>query len=108
MTKRENTVSLSIEEAKAKLARGESRSDAAALDKLSDEEIRRRAAQDSEAREWDWARATLETPRPKVGVHIKLDAEIVEFFKRDGAGYQTRINAALKAYVKHAGKNRAS
>jgi uncharacterized protein (DUF4415 family) len=98
---------MSVEEAKAKIARGETRSDLAAVDKLSDEDIRRQAADDPEERDWDWARASLETPRPKVDVHIKLDADIVAFFKRDGAGYQTRMNAALKAYVKHAGKTRA-
>jgi uncharacterized protein (DUF4415 family) len=95
---------MSVKEAKARIARGESRSDLTAADRLSDDEIRRQAADDPEERDWDWARATLEPPRPKVDVHIKLDAEIVEFFKRLGGGYQTRINAALKAYVKHAKK----
>ena len=108
MTRRDNIARMSVEEAKAKIKRGESRSDFAAAAKLSDEDIRRQAAADPEERGWDWARATLETPRPKVGVHIKLDAEVVEYFKREGAGYQTRINAALKAYVKHAGKKQAS
>lgn len=107
MTKPENTVVMSVEEAKAKIMRGESRSDFAAADKLSDEDIRRQAAADPDERDWDWARASLETPRPKVDVHIKLDADVVEFFKREGAGYQTRINAALKAYVEHVEKKRA-
>jgi len=47
----------------------------------------------------------LPFPRPanlSFGIHIKLDADVVAFFKRQGAGYQTRINAALKAYVRHA------
>ena len=104
MTKRETTVVMSVEQAKAKIARAESRSDFDAVAKLSDDDIRRQAAEDPEERDWDWARASLETPKPKVDVHIKLDADVVAFFKRDGAGYQTRMNAALKAYVKHARK----
>jgi uncharacterized protein (DUF4415 family) len=36
-----------------------------------------------------------------------LDADIIEYFKKDGSGYQTRINAALKSFVKHAIKKRA-
>ena len=46
-------------------------------------------------------------PKPKVGIHIKLDADIIDFFKKEGSGYQTRINAALKSFVKHAMKQRA-
>jgi len=107
MTKRDSIVTMSVDEAKAAIARGESRSDFAAADRLTDEEIRRQAASDPEEREWDWANASLELPKPKVGIHIKLDADIVDFFKRGGGGYQTRINAALKAYVKRAEKKLA-
>ena len=107
MTKRANTVSMSADEAKAKIERGESQSDFARADLLTDEEIRRQAAEDPDERNWDWERASLEIPKPKVGIHIKLDADVVEFFKRQGAGYQTRINAALKAYVQHTQKKRA-
>ena len=107
MTKHADFVSMSVEEAKAKIRAGESRTDFAALDKLTDADIRAQAAADPEERDWDWARASLEMPAPKIGIHIKLDADVVEFFKRQGAGYQTRINAALKAYVKHAEQKRA-
>lgn len=107
MTKRANIVSMSVDEAKARIERGESQSDFARVDKLTDDDIRRQAAEDPEERDWDWQRASLELPKPKVDVHIKLDADVVEFFKRQGAGYQTRINAALKAYVQHTQKKRA-
>jgi uncharacterized protein (DUF4415 family) len=29
---------------------------------------------------------------------LRIDAEVLEWFKAQGAGYQTRINAVLKAY----------
>jgi len=32
---------------------------------------------------------------------LRLDADLLEWFKRDGEGYQTRINAALREYVEH-------
>ena len=105
--KRENIVSISVEDAKAAIDRGESQSDFAAVSKLTNDEIKRQAANDPEERDWDWANASLELPKPKVGIHIKLDADIIEFFKREGSGYQTRINAALKAFVKHVEKTRA-
>ena len=30
---------------------------------------------------------------------VRLDADLIEWFKSSGKGYQTRINAALRAYV---------
>ena len=30
---------------------------------------------------------------------VRLDADLIDWFKASGAGYQTRINAALRAYV---------
>lgn len=30
---------------------------------------------------------------------LRLDEEIVDFFKKEGEGYQTRINALLRSYV---------
>lgn len=32
-------------------------------------------------------------------VTLRLDADLIEFFARDGAGYQTRLNAALREWV---------
>jgi uncharacterized protein (DUF4415 family) len=35
----------------------------------------------------------------KVLTSVRLDADILEFFKATGAGYQSRINAALRTEV---------
>ena len=35
----------------------------------------------------------------KVLTSVRLDADILEFFKAQGAGYQSRINAALRTAV---------
>jgi len=37
---------------------------------------------------------------PKKGIYIKLDEDVLDFFKSQGKGYQTRINAVLKHFVK--------
>jgi uncharacterized protein (DUF4415 family) len=48
----------------------------------------------------DWmANAQLVRPRTKKIVTLRLDPEILEWFMRSGRGYQTRINAVLKAFV---------
>jgi uncharacterized protein (DUF4415 family) len=47
-----------------------------------------------------WQKAVLILPEGKERLTLRLDHEIVDFFKRGGRGYQTRINAVLRAYVK--------
>lgn len=37
--------------------------------------------------------------RPKAQVNIRLDADVLAAFKRSGAGWQTRINHALRAWL---------
>ena len=46
-----------------------------------------------------FAEATLRLPQPKPSISIRLDPDILEWFKRQGRGYQTRINAVLRMYV---------
>jgi len=35
---------------------------------------------------------------PKAAVALRLDADVLSWFKAQGAGYQTRINAVLRAF----------
>ena len=43
--------------------------------------------------------AILRLPEPKSAITIRVDPDILEWFKKSGPGYQTRINAVLKMYV---------
>jgi uncharacterized protein (DUF4415 family) len=36
---------------------------------------------------------------PKLAVSLRLDADVLRFFRSFGAGYQTRINEVLKAFI---------
>lgn len=61
-----------------------------------------RAADDHEGPqeiEVDWSRARLVIPGAKTPVSIRLDPDVLAFFKAQGKGYQTRINAVLRAYM---------
>ncbi|WP_249208441.1 BrnA antitoxin family protein [Gluconobacter albidus] len=40
-------------------------------------------------------------PHRKQQVTLRLDADVLDAFKRQGAGWQTRINEALKASLSH-------
>ncbi len=49
----------------------------------------------------DWsggARGALYRPVKRL-TSLRLDADLLKWFKLDGEGYQTRINAALREYV---------
>lgn len=53
-----------------------------------------------EVRDWSGAvRGGLYRPVKRL-TSPRLDADLLEWFKRDGEGYQTRINAALREYVR--------
>lgn len=43
--------------------------------------------------------AELRMPETKERLTVRFDKDIVEFFQRQGKGYQTRMNAVLRAYV---------
>jgi uncharacterized protein (DUF4415 family) len=38
---------------------------------------------------------------------LRIDADVVEWYKAQGLGYQTRINALLRAYMEESCKARA-
>lgn len=46
-----------------------------------------------------WAKAVLRSPPAKQPVSIRLDQHVLEYFKAQGAGYQTLINSVLRSYV---------
>ncbi|MEZ4701107.1 MAG: BrnA antitoxin family protein [Rhodothermales bacterium] len=46
-----------------------------------------------------WKEAVIVQPQPKKAISLRLDADVLAYFQQDGPGYQTRINAVLKAYV---------
>jgi uncharacterized protein (DUF4415 family) len=46
-----------------------------------------------------WKAAKTSMPEPKDRVTIRLDHDLVEWLKKDGGGYQTRINVILRSYM---------
>jgi len=55
--------------------------------------------QDEDAFELDWTRAELVTPEPKKAISLRVDPDVLDFFKSQGPGYQTRMNAVLRAWM---------
>jgi len=76
--------------------------DWARVDALTDEDIERAVADDPDQSFWtaeDWANAKIVWPQGKAPVTLRLDRDILAWFKGHGRGYQTRINAVLRAFV---------
>lgn len=46
-----------------------------------------------------WEDAVLVDPVPKEPVSIRLDADVLAWFRAQGPRYQTRINNVLRAYM---------
>ena len=38
-------------------------------------------------------------PRPKRAISLRLDADLLDWLRAQGPGYQSRINAVLRAYM---------
>jgi len=72
------------------------------LIEMSDEEIERRAAADPDAGVIPpgfWDRAELRLPLTKQQITLRLDPDVIGWFKRSGKGYQSRMGAVLRSYV---------
>ena len=46
-----------------------------------------------------WKDAVMVLPNRKTSLTIRLDNDVLDWFKSQGKGYQTKINAVLKSYV---------
>jgi uncharacterized protein (DUF4415 family) len=47
----------------------------------------------------DWTSAQLVIPKAKKHINLRVDDDVVDFFKKTGNGYQTRMNAVLRSYM---------
>jgi uncharacterized protein (DUF4415 family) len=70
----------------------------AQLANMSDEDIEASDTSDEGIGE-AWMETAVIQPQQKQRVYAAYDAYVIEYFKQQGRGYQTRMNAVLKAYV---------
>src|SRR2546430_2010903 len=101
MKRKGDTVRYTVEEIDAMLARGDSRTDWASVKGMTEEELEASIATDPDDvhASVDWKKAVKGAPPPKRDIHIRIDADVLDWFKRTGRGYQTRINDVLRTFV---------
>ncbi len=76
------------------------RADLARLRRVTDAEIARTSP--AELRDFPddfWREARVVMPVTKEAISIRLDSDVIAYFRATGAKYQTRINAVLRSYV---------
>jgi uncharacterized protein (DUF4415 family) len=70
---------------------------------MPDSQVEANAASDPDNAPTDflfWADVDMQEPDSrKVPIHIRVAPDVLDFFKKDGPGYQTRINRVLEQYV---------
>lgn len=93
----------SLEEIQRELEEGKDRTDWERLREMTDDEIEEAARSDPDTvlldKDWFQTAQFVVPSGEKEQISIRLDKEILSFFREGGRGYQTRINDVLKAYV---------
>ena len=91
-----------IEQSDGSYRVAESQTDWARVDALTEEEIEEAARADPDNQPLDdafWKDAEIVFPEGKERVTMRLDKEVLVWFRKEGKGYQTRMNAVLRSYM---------
>lgn len=104
MRKKSNIVHYTMDGIKAKIARGESKMDWKKIDEMTEEELEASIRADPDEpreEEIDWTKAVKGIPPHVVKDHIniRIDHDVLAWFKKQGRGYQTLMNNVLRAFV---------
>jgi uncharacterized protein (DUF4415 family) len=81
--------------------RRKGKTDWAAVDALTDKDIEAAVRNDPDAvpLDVDWSQAVLVIPSKKKAISIRVDEDVLDFYKKQGTGYQRRMNAVLRSYM---------
>ena len=101
MRKKNDTVRYTAEQIKAKIARGEDQTNWDRVDAVRGAKLEAsiRADADESQAEPDWTKAIAGVPARKDHINIRIDHDVLEWFRSNGKGYQTLMNNVLRAFV---------
>lgn len=95
--KEENIVKLTLDPNNLPPLTKEQEARLAKLDTMPDSEIDYSDA--PELPDAFWSLANKPLPEEKKQITLRIDSDVIEYFRGTGSRYQTRINAVLRAYV---------
>lgn len=78
------------------------KTDWARVDALTDADIEAAMAKDpawADYKDIHWSKAVLVAPPKKKAISIRVDEDVLDYFKKQGGGYQRRINAVLRFFM---------
>jgi uncharacterized protein (DUF4415 family) len=101
MRKKSDTVRYTAKQIKARIARGEDRTNWNKANAMTGAKLEAsiRADMDDIQGEPDWTQAIMGIPAPKDHINIRIDHDVLQWFKSNGRGYQTLMNNVLRAFV---------
>jgi uncharacterized protein (DUF4415 family) len=101
MAKSDDTMRYTADELKAMIARGEDRTDWAKVNTMTEAELEASVAADPDdvQGEPDWTQAVMGLPPRKDHINIRVDHDVLAWFRARGKGYQTMMNNVLRAFV---------
>ena len=101
MAKKNDIVRLTSKQIKAKLKRGEDRIDWKKIDAMRGAALEAsiKADPDDVEGEPDWTQAVMGIPPRKEHINIRIDADVLAWFRSRGKGYQSMMNNVLRAFV---------
>lgn len=98
MKKSIGTVRYSARQIDAMRKKGRDRTDLKRVDAMTPAEVEALTASDDEG-DFDWSEAKVSFPGPKQQLTVRLDKDVIDWFRSQGSGYQTRMNAVLRSFV---------
>jgi uncharacterized protein (DUF4415 family) len=99
MKKKSHIVSYTADEINSLIAQGKDLTDWKKVDSMTDANILAVCDEDDYIGAIDWDNIQIGLPKRKKAISIMLDSDLLEWFKKNGKGYQTKINAILRSYM---------
>ena len=101
MRKKTTIVRISAKEIAAQVARGKGRSNWRKAGAMTGKKLEAsiQADPDDIHGPIDWTKAVQGVPAPKDHINIRIDHDVLTWFKANGRGYQTLMNNVLRAFV---------
>jgi len=93
-----NIETYSGKELAAMRKRGEGQTNWARLDEMSDSDIDCSDIPEMDQKMLAGAKLVWPGSQQKISIHV--DRDVLEYFRKDGPGFQKRMNAALKTFVR--------
>jgi uncharacterized protein (DUF4415 family) len=101
MRKKNDTVHYTAKQLSARIQRGEDRTNWRKANAITGKKLEASilADPDDVRGEPDWAKAIVGVPAPKEHINIRIDHDVLEWFRSNGKGYQTLMNNVLRTFV---------